>query len=77
MHSPYLGRFIQEDPIGFAAGLTNVYTAFNGNPTTNLDPLGLEVAGKAHMNPLYLGGSHDQPVFDLSKEQHTRMHDYL
>jgi len=40
-YSPTLGRFISEDPIGFAGG-TDLYTYVGGNPMTYADPLGLK-----------------------------------
>ena len=36
-----LGRFISEDPIGFAGGDINLYGYVNGNPLRYSDPLGL------------------------------------
>lgn len=41
-YHPTLGRFIEEDPIGMAGGL-NVYAYANNNPTSYIDPLGLDV----------------------------------
>jgi RHS repeat-associated protein len=39
-YNPYLCRFINADPSGFAGGL-NFYAAFNGNPVSLADPFGL------------------------------------
>jgi len=36
-----VGRFTQEDPIGFAGGL-NFYAFVQNNPTTSIDPFGLQ-----------------------------------
>ena len=40
-YSPALGRFISQDPIGWAAGQTNGYAYVGGNPLSNIDPDGL------------------------------------
>lgn len=48
-YSPELGRFISEDPIGFAGGDTNIYGYVKNNPLRFNDPMGL-----ARCNP-FLG----------------------
>jgi len=40
-YSPQTGRFISEDPIGWASGQTNAYAYVGGNPVQFNDPYGL------------------------------------
>jgi RHS repeat-associated protein len=40
-YDPKIGRFISEDPIGFAASEVNLYGYVGGNPVSAIDPLGL------------------------------------
>lgn len=39
--SPNLGRWLQQDPIGFTAGDSNLYRFVGDDPTTHVDPSGL------------------------------------
>jgi len=39
-YSPQTGRFISEDPIGWASGQTNAYAYVGGNPVQFTDPRG-------------------------------------
>jgi RHS repeat-associated protein len=41
-YTPGLGRFVSEDPIGFAALDTNLYRYTANNPINYVDPMGLE-----------------------------------
>ncbi len=39
-YNPAAGRFISQDPTGFAAGDVNIYRYVHNNPTTDTDPTG-------------------------------------
>ena len=41
-YDPQIGRFISEDPLGFAGGNLNVYSYVHNNPIYFLDPFGLQ-----------------------------------
>jgi RHS repeat-associated protein len=41
-YSPLLGRFISQDPLGFAGSGPNLYAYANNSPTNLVDPYGLE-----------------------------------
>jgi RHS repeat-associated protein len=44
-YNPYISRFINADPSGFAGGL-NFYSFANGNPISMTDPFGLGAVGE-------------------------------
>ncbi|MFM0045469.1 RHS repeat-associated core domain-containing protein [Paraburkholderia sediminicola] len=49
-YSPQTGRFISEDPVGWASGQTNAYAYVNGNPVSLYDPFGLwSISGGVHV----------------------------
>jgi len=41
-YSPALGRWVENDPLGFGGGQTNLYGAEGDNPTNNTDPTGTD-----------------------------------
>jgi hypothetical protein len=43
MYDPSIGRWLQEDPIGFDAGDVNLYCYVGNAPTVATDPSGLEI----------------------------------
>jgi uncharacterized protein RhaS with RHS repeats len=53
MYDPSVGQFIEEDPIGFDDGGTNLYTYCENSPTNETDPSGLapEPASKPPARP--------------------------
>jgi len=78
MYDPSIGRFLTQDPLGFAAGDINLYRYVRNSPLNDTDPSGL-VSGQLHHGyPLYLGGSSTQPLIDLgSQKAHQAAHNYF
>ncbi len=46
-YSPALGRFLQNDPLGYGGGSFNLYGYVNNDPLNLFDPLGLDYTGGA------------------------------
>jgi hypothetical protein len=65
MYDPGVGRWLEEDPIGFDAGDPNLYRYVGNAPTNETDPSGLVGGIRHHPYPLFLGGSNNQPAFVL------------
>ncbi len=55
-YEPANGRWISEDPIGFAAGDANLYRYVLNSPTNYIDPTGLEPKVSAHILKLLSSG---------------------
>ena len=45
-YNPQLGRFISEDPIGYAGSGANLYAYCGDNPTDATDPFGTQIRGR-------------------------------
>ncbi len=52
-YDPVRGRFISEDPIGFAGGATNLFGYAVNNPMYWIDPLGLVLTDEQIANIIY------------------------
>ncbi len=67
MYSPLLGRFLQNDPLGFDAGDNNLYRYCGNNPTNASDPDGTDAIAqhdggyiyvlRSGLNPKILAGN--------------------
>lgn len=77
-YNPTIGRFISEDPVGWASGQTNAYAYVNGNPVQLNDPFGLGSTGTPGNNQ-----AQNKQVRDivrelgLSKGQRRELHDAI
>jgi RHS repeat-associated protein len=50
-YSPKMGRFISQDPIGFAGGDANLYRYVGNSSPNGTDPSGLQEGGKTFIGP--------------------------
>ena len=51
-YDPKLGRFLSEDPIGFAGGDVNLFAYVRNNPARFTDPSGLEILPNVYKDAL-------------------------
>ncbi len=63
-YDPAVGRWISEDPIGFAAGDSNLYRYVSNSPTNKTDPDGLEERD--------VNGSYDGPTIGAAPPWYRR-----
>jgi RHS repeat-associated protein len=72
-YSPLLGRFISEDPLGFAGSGTNFYAFVEDNPTDGNDPSGLS-STDAHnqmiWNALHPCGVSNADIWQIQRGSH-------
>ncbi len=76
-YDPMLGRWLERDPISYAAGSMLLYEYTESSPTFQNDASGLEPPGWAHCVPLAIGGDPNQLTVQMTKEEHTKQHNCL
>jgi len=64
-YSPLLGRFINEDPLGFGGGDVNFYAYVGDSPTNLVDPLGLQFAAATAIGTAAAAGEGNAPAITL------------
>src|SRR5690606_23746949 len=72
MYDPKLGRFISEDPIGFAGGDINLYGYVKNKPTNRRDPMGLDDADLAFYETLPRGWDRGRSQDELDRPPYLR-----
>jgi len=73
VENPGTGRWTSQDPIGFAAGDTNLYRYVGNGPTSSSDPTGLTGDEPTPMGRHRPGGSeHTKGPRNSTKDKHTR-----
>jgi RHS repeat-associated protein len=74
-YSPPLGRWMQEDPLGYEAG-DNLYDYLNSRPTNTFDPLGME-AGEVQFTGATIGEAYTDILTVNSKDKAQQILDDL
>jgi RHS repeat-associated protein len=62
-YDPTVGRFINEDPLGFGAGDTNIYRYVGNSPTNYIDPSGEEPTDPLNRLDQFVAGFGDKVSF--------------
>jgi RHS repeat-associated protein len=62
-YDPTVGRFINEDPLGFGAGDTNIYRYVGNSPTNYIDPSGEESTDPLDRLDQFVAGFGDKVSF--------------
>jgi len=63
-YSPALGRFLQNDPLGYGGGSLNLYDYVNSDPLNSFDPLGLKTLSTGATVNVAAPPTSDQFSFD-------------
>jgi RHS repeat-associated protein len=75
-YGPALGRFVQQDPLGFASGDVTLYRYAGNNPPNLTDPTGLQYSGSGgNMGPVY--NPIPVPQVGLSRSQRKSIDDFI
>jgi RHS repeat-associated protein len=75
-YDPKQGRFISQDPIGFAAGDANLYRYTGNSPTNRTDPSGLDWEWQwewHHLLPQAIFGNKNIPGIDINASEYGYM----
>ena len=75
-YDPQLGRWISQDPMGFAAGDSNLYRYVNNKPVMSTDPSGMQEADIV-IRPVTLGKVYDDWVKEFGLEKATALYEKL
>jgi hypothetical protein len=78
MYDPKVGRWLEEDPIGFEAGDANLYRYVNNGPTCYVDSTGLKIVKAGWIDGYNLLGNEPQLFFFwLPDDYHGPVNKYI